>query len=157
MRSSDVYDEKVWAMLGSISGDSTHIALRVSLRAELPIVNSAATDPTFPKLSSRGCSPAFRTTACNPTPWAPHLHRPGTQARGPAARHERYGRFGVLKFRDASRRLGHPVVIEQKFAPGDTSFTRQLRVINDSRVDGSCCGATPRPPAAFSNRCRKWG
>ena len=44
-----VYDDKVWAMLGSISGDSTHIALRVSLRAELPIVNSAATDPTIPE------------------------------------------------------------------------------------------------------------
>ncbi|MEI9970805.1 MAG: ABC transporter substrate-binding protein [Ignavibacteriota bacterium] len=49
---------------------------------------------------------------------------------------ERYGRFGVGKFRDASRRLGHPVVIEQKYAPPDTSFTRQLQVINDSRVDG---------------------
>src|ERR1039458_5268055 len=43
------YDDKVWAMLGSISGDSTHIALRVSLRSELPIVNSAATDPTIPE------------------------------------------------------------------------------------------------------------
>ena len=30
------YDEKVWAMLGSISADSTHIALRVSLKAEVP-------------------------------------------------------------------------------------------------------------------------
>src|SRR6185312_4487150 len=49
---------------------------------------------------------------------------------------ERYGRFGVIKFRDASRRLGHPVVIEQKFMPGDTDFRRQLRVINDMRVDG---------------------
>ena len=49
---------------------------------------------------------------------------------------ERYGRFGVGKFRDASRRLGHPVVIEQKYAPLDVSFTRQLQVINDSRVDG---------------------
>ena len=43
------YDDKVWAMLGSISGDSTHIALRVSLKAEVPIVNSAATDPTIPE------------------------------------------------------------------------------------------------------------
>jgi hypothetical protein len=49
---------------------------------------------------------------------------------------ERYGRFGVLKFRDAARRLGHPVVIEQKYDPLDHTFTRQLRVINDSRVDG---------------------
>ena len=36
----------------------------------------------------------------------------------------RYGRIGVPKFRDASRRLGHPVVIEQKFLPGDTDFSR---------------------------------
>ncbi|MGD0249250.1 MAG: hypothetical protein ABSB75_09375, partial [Candidatus Limnocylindrales bacterium] len=33
------YDERVWGMLGSISGDSTHIALRVILKAEVPLVN----------------------------------------------------------------------------------------------------------------------
>ena len=43
------YDDKVWAMHGSISGDTTHIALRVSLKTEVPIVNSAATDPTIPE------------------------------------------------------------------------------------------------------------
>ena len=47
----------------------------------------------------------------------------------------RYGRFGVIKFRDASRRLGHPVVIEQKFVPGDTDFTRALKIIQSSRAD----------------------
>jgi hypothetical protein len=40
------------------------------------------------------------------------------------------------KFRNASIRLGHPVVIEQKFMPGDTDFSRALRIIRDSRVDG---------------------
>jgi len=29
----------------------------------------------------------------------------------------RYGRFGVIKLRDAARRLGHPIVIEQKYLP----------------------------------------
>ncbi len=48
---------------------------------------------------------------------------------------ERYGRFGVPKFRDASRRLGHPVVIEQKYLPGATDFTQQLKVIASSRAD----------------------
>jgi len=47
----------------------------------------------------------------------------------------RYGRMGVGKFRDASRRLGHPLVIEQKFLPGDTDFRRALRIIQDSRAD----------------------
>ena len=82
-----VYDDKVWAMLGSISGDSTHIALRVSLRAELPIVNSAATDPTIPEtiipwiLTTHSGRPRAMLHA-----GAPHLHRPGIEARGPAAR-----------------------------------------------------------------------
>jgi len=40
-----------------------------------------------------------------------------------------------VKFKDASRRLGHPVVIEQKFMRGDTDFRHQLQVIQDSRVD----------------------
>src|ERR1035438_6917287 len=44
-----VYDENVWAIFGSISSDTTHIALRVTLKAETPVVNSASTDPTIPE------------------------------------------------------------------------------------------------------------
>src|SRR5271157_934571 len=36
-----IYDDKVWAMFGSISAESTHIALRLTLKAETPLVNSA--------------------------------------------------------------------------------------------------------------------
>jgi len=43
------YDEEVWAIFGSISSESTHIALRVALRAELPVVSSANSDPTVPE------------------------------------------------------------------------------------------------------------
>ncbi len=44
-----IYDDRDWAIFGSISSESTHIALRVSLKAEIPIVNSASTDPTIPE------------------------------------------------------------------------------------------------------------
>ena len=44
-----VYDDQDWAIFGSISSESTHIMLRVALRAEIPIVNSASTDPTIPE------------------------------------------------------------------------------------------------------------
>ncbi len=49
---------------------------------------------------------------------------------------DRYGRFGVIKFKDASRRLGHPVLIEQKYLAADTDFRRALRIINESGADG---------------------
>jgi ABC-type branched-subunit amino acid transport system substrate-binding protein len=131
-----VYDDKVWAMLGSISGDSTHIALRVSLRAELPIVNSAATDPTIPETLIPWILTSIQDDRVQCYTLARRIFTDLGLKRVALLRvNERYGRFGVLKFRDAARRLGHPVVIEQKYMPGDTSFTRELRVINDSRVD----------------------
>jgi ABC-type branched-subunit amino acid transport system substrate-binding protein len=131
-----VYDEKVWAMLGSISADSTHIALRVSLRSELPIVNSASTDPTIPETLIPWILTSIQDDRVQGYTLARRIYTDlGHKRVGLLRVNERYGRFGVIKFRDASRRLGHPVVIEQKFAPSDQSFTRELQVINDSRVD----------------------
>jgi ABC-type branched-subunit amino acid transport system substrate-binding protein len=130
------YDDKVWAMLGSISGDSTHIALRVSLRSELPIVNCAATDPTIPETLIPWMLTSVQDDRVQSYTLARRIYSDlGYKRVGLLRVNERYGRFGVIKFRDASRRLGHPLVIEQKFMPGDTSFTRELQVINDSRVD----------------------
>ena len=130
------YDEKVWGMLGSISGDSTHIGLRVSLKSELPIVNSAATDPTIPETIIPWYFTVLQDDREQSYTLARRIYTDLGLKRVAILRiNDRYGRFGVLKFKDASRRLGHPVIIEQKYMRGDTDFTHQLRVINDSRVD----------------------
>ncbi len=153
-----VYEDKVWAMLGSIAGDSTHIALRVSLKAELPIVNSASTDPTV----SETVIPWILTTIQDDRMQGYTLARRiytdlGLKRIGLLRVNERYGRFGVVKFRDASRRLGHPVVIEQKFEPAEQSFTRQLRVINQSRVDGVVLWADAAAAGTILKQMREMG
>ena len=131
-----VYDEQVWAVFGSISADTTHIALRVSLRAEVPIVNSASTDPTIPETLIPWYFTDIQDDRTQSYTLARHIYTELGLKRVAILRvNDRYGRFGVPKFRDASRRLGHPIAIEQKFMPSDTDFRRQLRVINDSRVD----------------------
>ena len=153
-----VYDDKVWAMLGSISGDSTHIALRVSLRAELPMVNSAATDPTIPETIIPWILTSIQDDREQSYTLARRIYSDLGFKRVALLRvNERYGRFGVLKFRDASRRLGHPVVIEQKFMPGDNDFKRQLEVINDSRVDAIVLWADAPAAAAILKQMRGMG
>jgi branched-chain amino acid transport system substrate-binding protein len=132
-----VYDDKVWAMFGSISGDTTHIALRVALRAETPLVNSASTDPTIPETIIPWYFTDLQDDRVQGYTLARRIYTEVGLKRVALLRvNDRYGRFGVGKFRDASRRLGHPVVIEQKFVPGSTDFTHQLKVIADSRADG---------------------
>ncbi len=131
-----IYDDKVWAMFGSISSESTHIALRLTLKGETPLVNSASTDPTIPETIIPWYFTDIQDDREQGYTLARHLYTELGFKRVALLRvNSRYGRFGVIKFRDASRRLGHPVVIEQKFMPGDTDFRRQLQVIEDSRVD----------------------
>ncbi len=152
------YDDKVWAMLGSISGDSTHIALRVSLRSEVPIVNSAATDPTIPETIIPWYFTTLQDDRVQGYTLARHIYTDLGLKRIAILRiNDRYGRFGVIKFKDASRRLGHPVIIEQKFMPGEMDMRKQLRVIQDSRVDGILIWADSHEAGAILKQMREAG
>lgn len=145
-----IYDDKVWAMFGSISSESTHIALRLALKAETPLVNSASTDPTIPETGIPWYFTDVQDDRLQSYTLARHIYTELGLKRIAILRvNNRYGRFGVLKFRDASRRLGHPVVIEQKFMPGDTDFRHQLQVIEDSRVDAIVLWSDVGPAATI--------
>lgn len=132
-----VYDDQVWAIFGSISSEATHIVLRVALRAEVPIVNSASTDPTIPETYIPWYFTDLQDDRVQSYTLARRMFTEAGLKRIAILRvNNRYGRFGVMKMRDAARRLGHPIVIEQKFLPGDADFSRQLKVIQGSRADG---------------------
>ena len=153
------YDEKVWAMLGSISGDSTHIALRVSLKAEVPIVNSASTDPTIPETIIPWYLATVQDDRVQSYTLARRIYTDLGLTRVALLRvNDRYGRFGVLKFREAAQRLGHPVTIEQKYPPGATDFRRALGIIADSDARGhrdlgrpGACRGHPATDARIGN------
>jgi len=131
-----IYDDEDWAIFGSISSESTHIILRVALKAEIPIVNSASTDPTIPETYVPWYFTDLQDDRVQCYTLARRIFTELGLKRVALLRvNNRYGRFGVIKMRDAARRLGHPLVIEQKFLPGDTDFSRQLQVIRDSRAD----------------------
>ena len=153
-----IYDDKVWAMFGSISSESTHIALRLTLKAETPLVNSASTDPTIPETNIPWYFTDIQDDRLQGYTLARHVYTELGFKRVALLRvNDRYGRFGVIKFRDASRRLGHPVVIEQKFMRGDTDFRRQLQVIEDSRVDAIVLWTDIGPAAMILQQMQELG
>jgi len=153
-----VYDDQDWAIFGSISSDSTHIALRVALKAEIPIVNSASTDPTIPETYIPWYFTDLQDDRVQCLTLARKIYSElGLKRVGLLRVNSRYGRFGVLKFRDASRRLGHPVVIEQKFLPGDTDYTRELKIIQASRTDAIVIWSDEIPAAQILKQMRALG
>jgi branched-chain amino acid transport system substrate-binding protein len=153
-----IYDDKVWAMFGSISSESTHIALRLTLKAETPLVNSASTDPTIPETIIPWYHTVLQDDRVQGYTLARHIYTDLGLKRVAILRvNDRYGRFGVLKFKDASRRLGHPVVIEQKFVRGDSDVRHQLQVIEDSRVDAIVLWTDIEPTATILQQMQELG
>jgi branched-chain amino acid transport system substrate-binding protein len=153
-----VYDDEDWAIFGSISSESTHIALRVALKAEIPIVNSASTDPTIPETYIPWYFTDLQDDRVQGLTLARRIYSELGLKRVALLRvNSRYGRFGVLKFRDASRRLGHPVVIEQKFMPGDTDYSRALKIIQSSRADAIVLWTDEIPAANILKQMRALG
>lgn len=152
------YDEKVWAMLGSISGDSTHIGLRVSLKTEVPIVNSAATDPTIPETIIPWYLSTIQDDRVQGYTLARRIYTDLGITRVALLRvNDRYGRFGVIKFRDAARRLGHPVTIEQKYLPGASDFRRSLGIIADAGAEAIVIWGDQAQAAEILKQMRELG
>ncbi|HVC91872.1 MAG TPA: ABC transporter substrate-binding protein [Acidobacteriaceae bacterium] len=153
-----IYDDKDWAIFGSINAESTHIMLRLALKAEIPIINSASTDPTIPETYVPWYFTDLQDDRVQCFTLARHIYTELGLKRVALLRvNNRYGRMGVPKFRDASVRLGHPVVLEQKFQPGDTDFTRELRIIKGSRVDGIVLWANEAEAAEILKEMRAMG
>jgi ABC-type branched-subunit amino acid transport system substrate-binding protein len=110
--------------------------LRVALRAELPVVSSANSDPTVPETSIPWYFGTMQDDREQYLTLARRMYSQlGLKRVAVLRSSSRYGRFGLGKFLDASRRLGHPVVMEQIFQPGEMDYSRQLRVIRSSRAD----------------------
>jgi branched-chain amino acid transport system substrate-binding protein len=153
-----IYDDKDWAIFGSISSESTHIALRVALRAEIPIVNSASTDPTIPETYIPWYFTGLQDDRMQGLTLARRIYTELGLKRVALLRvNNRYGRFGVGKLIDVSRRLGHPVVMEQIYFPGEADFTRQLRVIQGSRADAIVLWADETDAARILKQMRAAG
>lgn len=107
------YQDKVWAIIGSVDGANTHIAIRVALKTEIPMMNVSDTDPT---LMETKIPWVFRNIADDRQmayTIAYYVYKQLGYRRVAILRaNNRYGRFGVGEFKASSVRLGRPAPIE---------------------------------------------
>ncbi len=156
------YQEHVWAVLGSVSGDSSHIAIRVALKAFLPVMNTATTDPTF---TETGIPWAFRCIAdARQQSYAlarEIFEKEGHQRLAVMRSNDRYGRMGIVELREAARRLGHPLVSEvnwlatQDASPDD--FTALVERTLAAKPDALVVWGSPEAAGRALARARQMG
>lgn len=152
------FRQHVWAMLGSVDGASTHIELRAALKIQLPIVDTATTDPTVTQTR---------------IPWLLH-NFPDDRQQGYALADyifnqlhlknvaimratNRYARLGYQVFFATARRMGHQPAVVLTFAPYQTHFLPLLRELRQMGTQGVVLWCDARQAGLIVRQMRALG
>ena len=152
------YKDNVWAILGTIDGANSHIAIRVALKAEIPMINTGDTDPTFIETNIPWVARTIGDDRQQNYLLLDYLYRKQGFERVAIIRaSNRYGRFGVREIKDGSRRLGHPIVIEMAYAVGGEDFTLQIDRIAEAEPEAIVHWGNADDGARILNQLRARG
>ncbi len=112
------YEDKAWVVIGTVDGANTHIAIRVALRTDMPIVNVADLDPTLVETKIPWVIRVIPDDRQMTYTIAYYVYKQlGLEKVAILRANNRYGRFGVAQFRKGSVKLGKPAPIEINYEP----------------------------------------
>ncbi len=129
-------DEGVWAWLGSIDDIVSHVAIRATLKLEIPNVNTGDPDPTFTETNIPWVVRVIPDDRQSSYALVNQMIKIDGHKRIAVLRaNNRYGRVGTLHFNRTSTRIGVPIIIEERFADEDKDYTSQIERIKKTNPD----------------------
>jgi len=152
------YKDKVWAIMGTIDGANTHIAIRVALKAEVVMMNTGDSDPTLVETNIPWIARCIGDDRKQGYLLVSYLYRKlGLKRVGIIRASNRYGRFGVREIKDASRRMGNPIPLEMAYQVGGEDFSLQLERLKQANVEAIIHWGDAVDGANILNQMRKMG
>ena len=129
-------DNDVLGYLGTIDGDATHVALRVSLKIETYMINTSDPDPTLTETQIPWLTRVFPDDRqqCWRLAYLMVKER-GCKRIAILRESSRPGRVGVMHFNNYIRRLGFPAVAHLLYKPGERDLSTQLKTIKNADPD----------------------
>ena len=151
-------DEGVWAWLGSIDDIVSHVALRATLKLEIPEVCTGDPDPTFTETQIPWMIRVISDDRQSCYALAHQIFTMDNHSRVAVIRTgSRYGRVAVKIFSETAVRLGHPMIIEERFVDGESDFKPQLERIKKVNPDAILIWGNARESALILNQIRDLG
>lgn len=130
------FEDEVLGFIGSMSSDTTHVALRVALKCEVPEITCISTDPTITQIVVPWI---FR---CLADDWSQSraLARYVFKERGfrkvaLLEHNNRYGRMGSMELKRVATRMGVPIKIALKYPSKQKDFKPLLKLIKEYGAD----------------------
>lgn len=151
-------DEKVWAWLGSIDDIVSHVAIRATLKLEIPMVCTGDPDPTFTETNIPWVIRVISDDRQASYALSNYIYNKDKHKRVAIIRaNNRYGRVGILHFNHSAVHFGFPPIIEERFNDGETDFSEQLKRIKNGSPDAIVMWGNPLESALILNQIRAMG
>jgi ABC-type branched-subunit amino acid transport system substrate-binding protein len=151
-------DEGAWAILGTIDDVNSHVAIRVALKLEIPVVNTGDPDPTFTETNIPWVIRVIGDDRQSSYALVEYIHNKMKHKRVAVLRsNNRYGRVGIMEFRDAALRIGYPLVLEVRYNVGETDFSTQLERIRNSNPDAILLWGNAKELGLIVNQIKEMG
>jgi branched-chain amino acid transport system substrate-binding protein len=151
-------DEGVWAWLGSIDDIVSHVAIRVTLKLEIPMVCTGDPDPTFTETNIPWVTRVIPDDRQSSYALANRVYDMDHHKRVAVIRaNNRYGRVGIVHFNKTATRLGFPIVIEERFKDGATEFSAEIQRMKASKPDAIVMWGNPKELGLILKEMRKVG
>lgn len=152
------YEDGCWAMIGGCDGVNAHVALRVALKIEMPMVSTSDPDPTLTETNIPWLirvNPDDRQECYR---LATHVFEERKIERVAVLRaNYRYARAGIGEFVDSARRLGHPVVADLRWAYGATQLEGPFAKIRQTQAQAVVMWGHPAEMGAVVKAMREAG
>jgi ABC-type branched-subunit amino acid transport system substrate-binding protein len=151
-------DEKVWAFLGSIDDIVSHVALRATLKVEIFMVCTGDPDPTYTETNIPWTIRVISDDRQSSYALVNQIYKKDGHSRVAVIRaNNRYGRVGIKIFSETAVRVGHPMIIEERFNDGEINFKTQLERITKTSPDAILIWGNAKESALILQQIRELG
>jgi len=134
------------------------VAIRASLKLEIPNVNTGDPDPTFTETNIPWVVRTIPDDRQSSYVMVDYIFNNQKHKRVAVIRaNNRYGRVGTLHFNRTATRIGFPIIIEERFNDGETDFKSQLERIKKTSPDAIAMWGNAKESALILQQIRAMG
>jgi ABC-type branched-subunit amino acid transport system substrate-binding protein len=151
-------DEEVWAWVGTIDDINSHVAIRASLKLEIPVINPGDPDPTYTETNIPWVLRNIPDDRQSSYALVKQMYTNNGYKRVALMRaNNRYGRVGTLHFNRSATRIGFPPIIEERFNDGESDFKEQLERIKKTSPDAILVWGNAKESGLIVKQIRELG
>lgn len=151
-------DENILGYLGMIDGTDAHVALRVTLKTEIVMINTSDPDPSLTETQIPWLLRVLPDQRQEIAKLADLIvHKYGCNRIAILRAGDRFARVGSHLFIDFVRRIGCPAAQELLFTPGNADISYQLAAIKEADPDAIFFLGEPADIGRFVKQFRAAG